>query len=348
MSGTFISVSNLFIFLSCRDYIETTDYEGKNRFPVVRGQTNVPAPSRLAQFESKVYFTDGTKEGVLSVDKFKGSSTLQTLYRNRSIVREPRGIRVVHTLLQPTVESPCGGNNGGCDHLCILTQESGLDVLGYSCACNIGWQLGEDRRQCNRAYDFLIFTQHKFVKGQVLDPVSENFNDAIQPVVSRSARFVGLDYDSYDEYIYYSDVLQDVIYRVKRNGTHPEIVLAAQNQGVEGLALDWASKLLYYIDSKSGELSVLSTRNLTTRKVLLKNLKRPRAIVVHPNKGYLFFSEWDRPANISRANSDGSNIIVFKNLLLGWPNGLAIDFEKDRLYWVILNSEFIDSKRLFI
>ena len=118
-------------------------------------------------------------------------------------------------------------------------------------------------------------------------------------------------------------VLQDVIYRVSRNGTNQEIVLAAQNQGVEGLALDWASKLLYYIDSKSGELSVLSTRNVTYRKVLLKNLKRPRAIVVHPNKGYLFFSEWDRPANISRANSDGSNIIVFKNLLLGWPNGLS-------------------------
>jgi low density lipoprotein-related protein 2 len=118
-------------------------------------------------------------------------------------------------------------------------------------------------------------------------------------------------------------VLQDVIYRVSRNGTNQEIVLAAQNQGVEGLALDWASKLLYYIDSKSGELSVLSTRNVTNRKVLLKNLKRPRAIVVHPNKGYIFFSEWDRPANISRANSDGSNIIVFKNLLLGWPNGLS-------------------------
>ena len=118
-----------------------------------------------------------------------------------------------------------------------------------------------------------MYTQHKFVKAQVLDPVSENFNDAILPVVSRSARFVGLDYDSMDNYIYYSDgrsksfknyvlfkmtltnslppvVLQDVIYRVSNNGTNKEIVLAAQNEGVEGLALDWASKNLYYIDSK--------------------------------------------------------------------------------------------------
>ena len=54
-------------------------------------------------------------------------------------------------------------------------------------------------------YEFLIYSQHKFVKGQVLDPVNDNFNDAIVPVVSRSARFVGLDYDAYDNYIYYSD-----------------------------------------------------------------------------------------------------------------------------------------------
>jgi low density lipoprotein-related protein 2 len=179
----------------------------------------------------------------------------------------------------------------------------------------------------------LIYSQHKFVKGQVLDPTSPTFTEGMVPVVSRSARFVGLDFDAHENYVYFSDVLQDVIYRINVNGTNREIVLAAQNEGVEGLAMDWASKNLYYIDSKDGTLSVLSTRNTTIRKVLLRNLKRPRAIVVHPNRGYIFFSEWDRPANISRANSDGTNVTVFRNVLLGWPNGLAIDYENDRLYW---------------
>jgi low density lipoprotein-related protein 2 len=55
--------------------------------------------------------------------------------------------------------------------------------------------------------------------------------------------------------------------------------------------------------------------------------------VVHPNKGFIFYSEWDRPANISRAYLDGTHLMVFKNILLGWPNGLAIDFDTDRLYW---------------
>lgn len=48
---------------------------------------------------------------------------------------------------------------------------------------------------------------------------------------------------------------------------------------------------------------------------------------------YIFFSEWDRPANISRAHTDGSNLIVFRNVTLGWPNGLSVDFQTDRLYW---------------
>jgi low density lipoprotein-related protein 2 len=64
-----------------------------------------------------------------------------------------------------------------------------------------------------------------------------------------------------------------------------EIVLASQNEGVEGLAVDWAAKNLYYIDSRKGTLNVLSTHNVTYKRTLLKNLKRPRAIVVHPNKG---------------------------------------------------------------
>ena len=64
-----------------------------------------------------------------------------------------------------------------------------------------------------------MYSQQRFIKGRVLNPVIEGFSDAMDPVVSRKARFVGLDFDSSDEYIYYSDVLQDVIYRIHRNGT---------------------------------------------------------------------------------------------------------------------------------
>ncbi|XP_049818680.1 low-density lipoprotein receptor-related protein 2 [Aethina tumida] len=313
---------------SLLDYIETVDYYGQNRFLVIRGQS-VPSPARLALFESRVYWTDGTKQGVMSVDKFETTS-IQSIYRMRDI-RDPRAIKAIHQLQQPYANNPCGHNNGNCQHMCILTNTN--PGVGYRCACNIGFRLARDERNCDLVSEFLMYSQQRFIRGKVLNPVIEGFSEAMLPVVSRRARFVGLDFDAKDQHIYYSDVLQDVIHRVHRNGTSKEIVLASQNEGVEGLAVDWAAKNLYYIDSRKGTLNVLSTRNVTYRRTLLKNLKRPRAIVIHPNKGYIFFSEWDRPANISRSFSDGSNLTIFKNLTLGWPNGLSIDFDTDRLYW---------------
>lgn len=317
---------------SLLDYIETVDYDGGHRVMVLRGQ-HVPSPSRLALFENRVFWTDATKQGIMSVDKFEGTSSIQSIFKSKDI-REPKAIISVHPLMQIKASNPCGNNNGGCQQMCIVTAVKGAPTgLGYRCACHTGYQLASDLRNCYLVQQFLMYSQQRFIKGKVLEPVIEGFSDAILPVVSRRARFVGLDFDARDQHIYYSDVLQDVIYRVHRNGTGREIVLASQNEGVEGLAVDWASKNLYYIDSRKGTLNVLSTRNVTHRRTLLKNLKRPRAIVVHPNKGYIFFSEWDRPANITRANSDGTGLLVFKNVTLGWPNGLSIDFKEDRVYW---------------
>ncbi len=320
------------------DYIETVDYNGGGRNNIVRGPANVPAPGRIAVFEKSVFWTDATKQGVFKVDKFGGKDTIQSIYRMSQQGKEPKAIRAVHPLMQPQPKDPVTGNpckRNSCEHLCIVTASAsdGSGGLGYRCACKIGFQLRTNRKSCMRIEDFLMYSQQKFIKGKVLDPVVASFSDAIQPIVSRSARFVGLDFDAYEDYIYYSDVILDVIYKVKKDGTARENVLASQNEGVEGLAIDWASKNLYYIDSRKGTLNVLSTRNPAYRRTLLRDLKRPRAIVVHPNKGYIFFSEWDRPANISRANSDGTNVQVFRNVLLGWPNGLAMDYASDRLYW---------------
>ncbi len=332
------------------------DYNGGDRHNVIRGKPTVPAPTRLAVFERTVYWTDATKQGVFTVDKFDGKDSVKAIYRMAEMGKEPKAIRAVHALLQPEQLSPCESQ---CEHLCVVTASSDTlgGEVGYRCACQIGYMLRPDRRGCELVLEFLMYSQQKFIKGKVLNPVSSGFGDAIQPIVSRSARFVGLDYDAHDDYIYYSDVILDVIYKIRRDGTARENVLASQNEGVEGLAVDWAAKNLYYIDSRKGTLNVLSTRRPENRRTLLRDLKRPRAIVVHPNKGLvcrrkhqarqclyilreiitecylqIFFSEWDRPANISRANSDGTGVRVFK-LLLGWPNGLSMDYERDRLYW---------------
>ena len=44
--------------------------------------------------------------------------------------------------------NPCGINNGGCSHLCLL---SAVDSRGYSCDCPNGMRLSIDKRNCTGA-----------------------------------------------------------------------------------------------------------------------------------------------------------------------------------------------------
>jgi low density lipoprotein receptor-related protein 5/6 len=47
----------------------------------------------------------------------------------------------------------------------------------------------------------------------------------------------------------------------------------------------------------------------------------------------MYWSDWGEPAKIERASMDGSNRTVLHNTGLTWPNGLAIDYQLQRLYW---------------
>lgn len=49
---------------------------------------------------------------------------------------------------------------------------------------------------------------------------------------------------------------------------------------------------------------------------------------------YLFWSDWGVVPRIERSFLDGSGrkTIISENIL--WPNGLTVDYEMDRIYWI--------------
>jgi len=57
---------------------------------------------------------------------------------------------------------------------------------------------------------------------------------------------------------------------------------------------------------------------------------------------YIFFSEM----GISRAYTDGSNLIKLGSPNQRWPRGLALDFATDRLYWCDVLSEKVQHSNL--
>ena len=166
-SGVALDLVNKRVFWSdiLLDYIETVDYNGENRHNVVRGPNNVPSPSRITIFERSVFWTDSSKQGVFSVDRFDGTDSKRTVYMMHTSVpgKDPKAIKAVHAVLQPPAESPCKGNH--CEHMCIITETPDRS-LGYRCACKIGFQLKPNGQDCAKITEFLMYSQQKFIKGK--------------------------------------------------------------------------------------------------------------------------------------------------------------------------------------
>ena len=43
----------------------------------------------------------------------------------------------------------------------------------------------------------------------------------------------------------------------------------------------------------------------------------------------MYYTDWGNSSHISKASYDGSNIVVLLDTDLGWPNGLAADFNSE-------------------
>ncbi|GFX35954.1 low-density lipoprotein receptor-related protein 4 [Trichonephila clavipes] len=130
------------------------------------------------------------------------------------------------------------------------------------------------------------------------------------------------------------------------NGSDPRTIISTDLVTADGLAVDWVAKNLYWTDSGRKIIEV-SRVDGSSRKVLVDlDLDEPRAIVVFPRKGYLFWSDWGKPPKIERAYLDGTGRRVIVATDLGWPNGLTIDYDARRLYWVDAQLDRIETSDL--
>ena len=97
---------------SLLDYIETVDYNGENRVLIIRGHT-IPSPSRLSIFEGTIFWTDSTKQSLISIDMFNANTSMSSLYKSKDVSKDFKAIHVYHANVQiPGTRNPCGHNNG--------------------------------------------------------------------------------------------------------------------------------------------------------------------------------------------------------------------------------------------
>lgn len=60
----------------------------------------------------------------------------------------------------------------------------------------------------------------------------------------------------------------------------------------------------------------------------------------------MFWSDWGPNAKIERSYMDGSDRIAITNDGIYWPNGLALDFATDRIFWADAKHHVIENSKL--
>lgn len=76
-------------------------------------------------------------------------------------------------------------------------------------------------------------------------------------------------------------------------------------------------------------------------------VEKPRAVAVHPGAACVLWTDWgSSQPRIERADMDGSHRHVLVGHDLVWPNGLALDYTVDHVYWADAKHHLIESVRL--
>ncbi|XP_011664249.2 low-density lipoprotein receptor-related protein 1 isoform X2 [Strongylocentrotus purpuratus] len=112
------------------DHISFADLEGNNIHELANDDSvhRIAHPFSIAVFDEWVYWTEWNIKKVYRAHKLTGLSEMELV----TTIHRPFDINIYHSLKQDTtLQNPCGTNNGGCSHLCVIAA-GGND---FTCLC---------------------------------------------------------------------------------------------------------------------------------------------------------------------------------------------------------------------
>ncbi|KAL9950472.1 hypothetical protein ACROYT_G042970 [Oculina patagonica] len=154
--------------------------------------------------------------------------------------------------------------------------------------------------------------------------------------IPRQMAAVAIDFDYDTGFIFWTDVAKGNIQRAPVDNSRNIEVVVEGVQSPEGLAVDWINKKLYWTDAGADVIEVADFNGGHRLALITTELTNPRAIVVHPIAGYMFWSDWGNAAKIEKCAMNGNitsrQVLVNRDIV--WPNGLTIDYNEERIWWV--------------
>ena len=113
--------------------------------------------------------------------------------------------------------------------------------------------------------------------------------------ITNLSNVVGLDFDFSDRRLIFTQIRPDAkISSFNIDNPTFENITLVRNGSInpEGIAYDWTHKKIYWTDSANSSIYAMNLDG--TEVVNIARVDRPRAIVLHPCKGYMFFTDWGR------------------------------------------------------
>nr|XP_002125537.4 uncharacterized protein LOC100176236 isoform X1 [Ciona intestinalis] len=318
--------------------IESSDLDGNN-FNVIYSfgidYGNSPGYG-LTYFNNRLYFSIWGQTSLFSINSNGGGDKRRVV---TSLSTRAMGVGVVNEQLQRNTRytNPCWTNlKGGCSHLCLPTSYS-----TYTCACpsNTGLVLARDATNCVVPNNFILSTS--LDEGTIMLTSLDPGSPRTPVVLAQAHQPSAVDYDPIDQMVYWSDVGMNGIYRKPLNVSAPELFLQDGIGTVDGIAVDWENRHLYFTNvgwSNMGfpyqgsttrgtpyhRIEMVGLRGGNKRKILTSSgLDRPRDIVIDTSAGMLIVSDWGNSPKVVQFDLDGQNpqelTVNVEN-----PNGLAL------------------------
>lgn len=114
----------------------------------------------------------------------------------------------------------------------------------------------------------------------------------------------------------------------------------------EDIAVDYFTGNIYITDNGFMHIAVCTNDGRYCTSLVTENVHKPRGIVLHSQKGTMYWTDWGVTPMIAVASMDGTNSKTFVSDDIHWPNGIALDWPNERLYWVDAKLKTIQSIKL--
>ncbi|XP_062414865.1 low-density lipoprotein receptor-related protein 2-like isoform X2 [Pungitius pungitius] len=315
-----------------------------------------PSPFSVAVFNDRVFWSDTKRRTIRSANKNTGKDQKVLLKRPG----QPFGIKLMHTLSQPSVSNPCAWLR--CSHICLLAPplRSASQALGSPagsglsavCRCPKGLLLSKDKMTCSPPLEstfllllsptnvYQIYLNSMRREGVGLKRMASARTLALPGVTEAS----GLDVSLQDLSLYVADAGQRSVEVLKMSGSRSRQgltpagqILKLNDDEVTALAVDWVTSNLYWSSTARPDVHVTAHRDGYTTVLLQGSLKCTTSIALHPPSGKLCYtamvgSGGRSQSEVSCAWMDGRNkAVLWRKSSI--PTSLAFSDPGTTIYW---------------